>query len=99
MRYKRPATRKGRGSDLNNMQLAQQMFTSPAKVFAALKERPVFGLPMWLMLLGTALVTGWYYGIVDIAWLQDQQLEAANIPRPSGRPCEALRELYFSRSE
>jgi hypothetical protein len=62
------------------MQLAQQMFTSPAKAFAALKERPVFGLPMWLMLLGTALVTGWYYGIVDIAWLQDQQLEAANIP-------------------
>jgi hypothetical protein len=62
------------------MQLAQQMFTSPAKAFAALKERPVFALPLWLMLLGTMLVTGWYYGIVDIAWLQDQQMEAANVP-------------------
>jgi hypothetical protein len=62
------------------MQLATQMFSSPAKVFAALKERPVFALPMWLMLLGTVAVTGWYYGIVDIAWLQDQQMEAANVP-------------------
>lgn len=62
------------------MQLARQMFSSPAGVFAALKERPVFALPMWLMLLGTVAVTGWYYGIVDIAWLQHMQMEAANVP-------------------
>jgi hypothetical protein len=62
------------------MQLARQMFSSPTKAFAALKERPVFALPMWLMLLGTVAVTGWYYGIVDIAWLQDQQMAAANVP-------------------
>lgn len=62
------------------MQLARLMFASPARMFAALKERPLFALPMWLMLLGTVLTTGWYYGIVDIGWLQDQQLQAANVP-------------------
>jgi len=56
------------------------MFVSPASVFAALKERPIFALPLWLMILGTMALTGWYYGIVDIAWLQDQQLQAANVP-------------------
>jgi hypothetical protein len=56
------------------MQVAGLFFTSPSKAFAALKENPVFGLPMFLLLAGSAVLTAWYYGKVDIAWLQDQML-------------------------
>jgi hypothetical protein len=79
------------------MQLARQMFASPAKAFAALKEQPVFGLPLWLMLLGTALVTGWYYGVVDIAWMQEQQLDAANVPEAQRAAMRATpRAVYLA---
>jgi hypothetical protein len=56
------------------------MFSSPAKAFAAVRDTPVFALPMWLLLLGTLATTAWYYAIVDIAWLQEQQAEMANVP-------------------
>ena len=61
------------------MQVARLLFTSPTKAFAALKEKPVFALPMFLMLVGTAVMTAWYYSKVDIAWLMDQTLAAAKL--------------------
>jgi hypothetical protein len=55
------------------------MFTSPTKAFAAVKEKPVYVLPMILTLLGVAAITGGYYAKVDIAWLQDQMATAAHM--------------------
>jgi hypothetical protein len=65
---------------LNNLQLARLLFTSPTKAFTELKQKPVFLLPMWLTLIGVAVVTAWYYSKVDIAWLQDQMIAARQIP-------------------
>jgi hypothetical protein len=54
------------------MQVARLLFTSPAQAFTALKEKPVFALPMVLVILGSIAATATYYSKVDIAWLQDQ---------------------------
>jgi hypothetical protein len=67
------------GGNLNNMQVARLLFTSPTKAFTALKEKPAFALPMFLTLAGVAVVTAWYYSKVDIAWLADQTLAAARM--------------------
>jgi len=56
------------------------MFTSPTKAFAELKQRPVFALPMWLILIGTVAVTGWYYSKVDITWFADQMTAVSKLP-------------------
>ncbi len=55
------------------------MFTSPAQAFTELKQKPVFALPMWLIIIGTVMVTAWYYSKVDIAWFQVQALAAAKV--------------------
>jgi hypothetical protein len=65
---------------LTNLQGARLLLTSPTNAFAKLKENPVFALPMWLTLIGTFVVTTWYYSIVDIEWLRDQMTAAAGIP-------------------
>jgi hypothetical protein len=79
LRYKSPQTRK-KGDALSNIELARLLVTSPSALFAALKEKPLFALPMWLVLIGTAGTIGWYYAIVDIAWLQDQMIAAGQVP-------------------
>ena len=59
------------------MQVARLLFTSPTQAFTALKEKPVFALPMVLMILGLTLVTVAYYAKVDIAWFLDQMMASA----------------------
>jgi hypothetical protein len=68
------------GLALSNLELARLLVTSPSRMFAALKEKPLFALPMWLVLVGTAGIIGWYYAIVDIAWMQEQMIAAAQLP-------------------
>jgi len=65
---------------LNNLQVARLLFTSPTQAFTALKSKPVFALPMWLILIGTIAITAWYYSKVDIAWMHEQMAVAAKIP-------------------
>jgi len=57
--------------------VARLLFTSPTQAFAALKEKPVYVLPMLLTLIGVTVLTACYYSKVDIAWLQDQTLGSA----------------------
>ncbi len=64
---------------MNNLQVARQLFTSPARAFTELKQKPVFALPMCLTIIGTILVTAWYYSKVDIVWFQEQALAAAKV--------------------
>jgi len=56
------------------MQVARLLFTSPTQAFTALKEKPVFALPMVLIVVCAIAATAVYYSKVDIAWLQDQLL-------------------------
>jgi hypothetical protein len=53
--------------------------TSPSKAFAALKETPLFALPMWLLILCTAGTLALYYAGVDLAWMQDQMATQAKL--------------------
>jgi hypothetical protein len=69
----------GRAQNLNNLQVARLLFTSPTRAFTELKQKPVFALPMLLTIIGTMLVTAWYYSRVDIVWFQEQALAAARI--------------------
>ena len=69
---------------MTNFQMARLLFKSPTRAFANLKEAPVFALPMWIALIGTASVGVWYYSVVDISWLQDQLLTGAHI-RPTAQ--------------
>lgn len=69
----------GRGKNLNNLQVARLLFTSPTRAFTELKQKPVFALPMLLTIIGTILVTAWYYAKVDIVWFQEQALAAAKV--------------------
>jgi hypothetical protein len=65
---------------MNNLQMTSLLFTSPAQAFSQLKQKPVFALPMWLVLIGTIAVTAWYYSKVDISWFTDQMAAAAKLP-------------------
>jgi len=65
---------------VTNLQVVSLLFTSPPQAFTELKGRPVFALPMWLILLGTVAVAAWYYSKVDITWFTDQMVAASKIP-------------------
>jgi hypothetical protein len=65
---------------VNNIEVARLLITSPTRAFAGLKQTPVFGLPMCLILIGAVWVTGWYYSRVDIAWFQDQVAALSRLP-------------------
>ena len=52
------------------------IFLQPGKVFADLKEKPTFILPMALVTIGTAVMMFLYYQKVDSAWLIEHMLSA-----------------------
>jgi hypothetical protein len=56
---------------MNNVTLAGLFITSPSAAFAELRERPRFLFPLIALVVATALVTGWYYSVVDFDWLKD----------------------------
>jgi hypothetical protein len=56
---------------MNNITLAGLFITSPSAAFAELRERPRFLFPLIALVVATALVTGWYYSVVDFEWLKD----------------------------
>jgi len=56
------------------------MFYEPARTFASLESRKAGWLPTILIIIGSLIVSIWYFNIVDFAWLQDQML--AEIPAP-----------------
>lgn len=50
------------------------IFLQPSKVFADLKERPTFLVPVLLLALATAAMTLGYFMQVDGQWFTDQQI-------------------------
>lgn len=59
--------------------IATNIFTAPSEVFAAIKERPSPWLPLLLLLLGHSATIYLYMTSVDLAWLLDRQLQAAEL--------------------
>ncbi|RYG68067.1 hypothetical protein EON77_15870 [bacterium] len=61
---------------MTNIELARSLLSSPRRFFAQLEEHPRYALPFWLGLLATVGLTAWYYGVVDIEWLKQLQMDA-----------------------
>jgi hypothetical protein len=62
---------------MNNLGILTALFTEPRKAFDSLAERPRFWFPLLLGIAVALALVGWYYSIVDIDWLIDQQLRAS----------------------
>ncbi len=60
---------------MTNMQLAGRLLTAPRRFFDDLADSPRFALPMWAIVLCTAGMVFWFYSIVDLQWIIDQQLQ------------------------
>lgn len=50
------------------------MFYEPTATFQRLEARPKGWFPMLVLMVSTAVLTLWYFSIVDFAWLLDQML-------------------------
>jgi len=57
---------------MNNLSLVAALATAPTSAFTELRERPRFWFPMLAVMLATAALMVWYYGVVDIDWLKEQ---------------------------
>jgi len=59
---------------MNNFDLTVALATAPSSAFAELRERPRFWFPLLLVVLSSAGLIFWYYGVVDIEWYKQTQL-------------------------
>lgn len=66
-------------ADSTSVGILSNIFTAPQAAFAAIKARPNPWLPLLLIILGTCAVQFAYTQSVDLAWMIDRQLEAANM--------------------
>ncbi len=67
----------------SSLQTLTNMFTAPGQAFGSLKERPTSLFPVLLLLAATALVALWYYSGVDLVWLFERSMDAANTQVPA----------------
>lgn len=66
---------------MNNINLASALVFEPRKAFAELAERPRYGFALLLLIVASTVVAVWYQGVVDLAWLTDQQLHNSALGR------------------
>jgi hypothetical protein len=59
---------------MNSFGVLQALIFDPKKAFAELAERPKFVFPLVLLFVGTAGLVLWYYQVVDLEWMIDNQL-------------------------
>lgn len=71
---------------MNNLAVATALATSPTTAFAELRERPRFWFPLLAMVISTAVMIVWYYGVVDVDWLKEQMF--GNNPDMQKLPAE-----------
>lgn len=64
-------------ADSTSVGVLSNIFTAPSIAFAAIKERPNPWLPLLVIIIGNAIVSFAYMQSVDLAWLIDQQMQAA----------------------
>jgi hypothetical protein len=61
---------------MTNMELATAIVISPKAAFESLAQKPRFIFPMLLIAIGSAVVLGWYFAIVDFPWMMDRIFSA-----------------------
>ena len=83
---------------MTNLEVARLLVTSPSRAFAALKESPVFALPMWGVIIATGGVIALYYLFVDMAWLADQMATQAKLPAEQAANFKISRGLLLGAS-
>ena len=64
-------------ADSTSVGVLSNIFTAPARAFAAIKERPNPWVPLLLVSIGTAVVSYLYTTSVDLAWMLDRQFAQA----------------------
>lgn len=52
------------------------MFYEPTRTFQDLEARPRSWFPLLIMIASMAVLMGWYFSVVDFAWLSDQMIAA-----------------------
>jgi TM2 domain-containing membrane protein YozV len=61
---------------MGNLQFLALLASQPGKAFDALGERPRFGFPLLLALASGLAMTCWFYQVVDLPWLLEEQFRA-----------------------
>ena len=59
---------------MTNIEMLTALATSPPRAFEALAGKPRWLFPLLLLVLATLAMAFWYYSIVDVQWLVDEQL-------------------------
>lgn len=68
------------------------IFTSPGDVFASLKDKPSFLLPVVLLVGASCAVIVWYYSLVDIPWLMERSFEMSQPDIPADQRAQMLEQ-------
>jgi hypothetical protein len=66
---------------MNSIAMLQALVFEPRRAFAAIAERPRVLFPLLLLIIATAGIVLWYYRVVDLEWLTDQQLRNSGMAR------------------
>src|SRR6187549_600665 len=66
---------------MNSMAMLQALVFEPRKAFAEMAERPRVLFPLLLLIVATAGIALWYYRVVDLEWMTDQQLRNSGIAK------------------
>ena len=70
------------------------IYLQPGKVFAALKDKPTFLVPLLLSIVVGVVMVGLYFAQVDGAWLVDR-MASAN-PEATAKEVEQMRKMMPS---
>ena len=59
---------------MTNIEMIKALASSPRRAFEAMAEKPSWLFPLLVLMLATGAMAFWYYSIVDVQWLIDQQM-------------------------
>ncbi len=75
---------------MNNLGILQALIFEPRKAFTEIGERPRFWFPLLALIVCTSGLLFWYYQVVDLEWMTDQQLR--NLSFAAGMTEEQIQE-------
>ncbi len=74
------------------------IFLEPGRVFAELKDKPTFWLPLLLSIVLTVVLTLMYFGKVDSEWFTDYQLTASGKEMSANEIAQAKQVMPSART-